>query len=932
MKLFGFSILFLILTSLAAAQEFKPDDEIPIDNKITTGVLDNGLKYFIRENKKPEDRAELRLVVNVGSVLEDENQQGLAHFVEHMAFNGTKNFKKNDLISYLESIGMKFGADINAYTSFDETIYMLQIPTDQDETLDKGFQILEDWAHNVSFDDEEIDKERGVIIEEWRLGRGASARMRDKQFPILFKGSRYAERLPIGKKDILENFKHETLKRFYKEWYRPDLMAVIAVGDFDKAKIENLIKKHFSKIKNVENEKPRKFFPVPDQDHISFAMASDPEATSSGVSVFYKLGIDKQDKVKNYKQRLTELLYNRMFSSRLRELSLKPNPPFVTAYSSKEDIIRTKAFYYLGASVKDGEVDKGLEVLLTEAARIKKFGFTESELQRRKDELLRYIETSYNERDKSESAKYAGEYIRHFLEGEPVPGIEYEYELQKAIIPTITLEDVDALSREWMNKDDCVVLVNAPAKKGLELPKEEELLSVFEKVKNKKLEPYIDDVADQPLVEKIPSAGKIIKEDNVSELNVTELTLSNGVKVVLKPTDFKNDEIDMRAFSPGGNSLVSNEDYIAAATASQLINQSGVGAFNNTELEKKLAGKVVRVAPYISELTEGFLGSSSSKDVETMFQLIYLYFTSPRIDSSAFLSYISKVKTLVANREKSPEAAFNDTLSLTLAQYNPRRYPWTEKTVDKMNMEKSFEIYKDRFSDASDFTFLLVGSFDVEKIKPLIETYLGNLPSIKRQESYTDIGIRPPKGVIKKEVRKGIEQKGYVDVTFTGPFEWTQENSYLLKSMTSAVRIKLREVLREDKSGTYGIRISSTGKHAPDEEYQIEISFGCDPTRINELVGTLFTQLDSIRNYSLDETYIERVKEMQIRENEVQRKENDYWVKTLTSYYFYDMDLSDIYKNDDKIEKLDNEEIQETAKKYFNMNNYVMVVLYPENS
>ena len=886
MRLFRFLISFLVLTFLAEAQQFQPDDEIPFDNKITTGVLDNGLTYFIRENKKPEDRAELRLVVNVGSILEDDDQQGLAHFVEHMAFNGTKNFKKNDLISYLESIGMKFGADINAYTSFDETIYMLQIPTDQNETLEKGFQILEDWAHNVSFNDDEIDKERGVIIEEWRLGRGASARMRDKQFPILFKGSQYAERLPIGKKDILENFKHETLRRFYKEWYRPDLMAVIAVGDFDKSKIESLIKEHFGKIKNVDNERKRKFFPVPDQDHISFAMASDPEATSSNVTVYYKLDIDKQDKVKNYKQRLTELLYNRMFSSRLRELSLKPNPPFVTAYSSKGDLIRTKSFYYLGASVKDGEIDKGLEVLLTEAARIKKFGFTEAELQRRKDELLRYIETSYNERDKSESAKYTGEYIRHYLEGEPVPGIEYEYELQKAVIPTITLEEVDALSNEWMNKDNCVVMVNEPAKEGIELPKKEELLAVFDKVKSKNLEPYNDDVSDQPLVENIPSAGKIVNEDKLSDLNITELTLSNGVKVILKPTDFKNDEIKMRAFSPGGNSLVSNEDYIAAATASQLINQSGVGKFNNTELEKKLAGKVVRVAPYISELTEGLLGSASPKDVETMFQLIYLYFTSPRIDSSSYLSYISKVKTLVANREKSPEAAFNDTLSLTLAQYNPRRYPWTEKTVDKMNIAKSFAIYKDRFSDASDFTFLFIGNFEIEKIKPLIETYLGNLPSTRRQENYVDIGIRPPKGVIKKEVHKGIEQKSYVDVTFTGPFEWTQENSYLLKSMTSAVRIKLREVLREDKSGTYGIRVSSTGKHAPDEEYQIEISFGCDPTRVKELVKTLFTQLDSIRNFSLDETYIEKVKEMQIRDNEVQRKENDYWVKTLSKLLF----------------------------------------------
>jgi zinc protease len=929
MKSLNVLITILLLTAGINAQQFKPGDTIPFDKNVKTGKLSNGMTYFIRSNKKPENRCELRLVVNAGSVLEDENQRGLAHFVEHMCFNGTKNFHKNELVNYLESIGMKFGPEVNAYTSFDETVYMLQLPTDKKEIMEKGFQILEDWAHNVSFDDDEIDRERGVITEEWRLGRGASARLNDKQFPVLLKNSRYAERLPIGQVDIIKNFEHETLRKFYRDWYRPELMAVIAVGDFDKAAIEELVKKHFGSIPASVNPKERKFFEVPGHKEVLYSLLTDPEETTTSVEVYYKMPVQPEVTVNDYKSRLTEMIYNRMLSQRLKELSLLPDPPFVLANSAKGRFIRTKEFYFLSAAVKEDGVKKGLDAVLTEAERVKKYGFTSTELERTKAELLRYIEKSYTEKDKSPSKKYADEYIRHFLTGEPAPGIEYEFDLQKQIIPEITLAEVNALAGKWMTKENNVVMVSGPEKQGFSLPNEKELADVFEQVKNKSIEPYADNASKEPLVKNIPSPAKIVSEKKIKELNITEWKLSNGVKVVVKPTDFKNDEVLMRAYSPGGNSLVPDSDYVPVATAGLLVNQSGVGNFNSVELTKKLTGKVVSVQPYISQNTEGVIGSASPKDLETMFQLIYLYFKEPRIDSTTYLSYQSKVRTMIGNREKDPEAAYEDTLSLTLSQYNVRSYPWSLSTISKMNMDKSLTIYKDRFADASDFTFIFVGNADTEAVKKYAQVYLGNLPSINRNETYKDLNINYPSGIIKKEVKKGIEPKSYVTVAFTGPYKWSEDNSYYLQSMISAFRIKIREVLREDKGGTYGVKIQGAGKHAPDDDYEIDIQFGCAPDRVDELVKALFAQIDSLKQYPIAEEYVNKVKEAQKRDNEVQKKENDYWVKTLQSYYFYDRDITNLFKDDTRIDKLSAADIQNTAKTYFNTNNYVSVTLFP---
>jgi zinc protease len=661
-----------------------------------------------------------------------------------------------------------------------------------------------------------------------------------------------------------------------------------------------------------------------------FAIAADPEATQSTVGIYFKQDIEPEQTAGDYRRNIIENLYNGMLNNRLSELTQQPDPPFLFGYSAKGRFIRSKEFYLLSAGVKEEGILRGFKALLTESERVRKYGFTASELQRQKDELLANMERAYNEKDKTESSQLVAEYIRNFLTDEPVPGIEYEYKLYKEFLPGITLQEVNALTGKWITDNNIVVTVSAPEKKDLQIPQEKELSAAAAEIKDKEIEPYNDKVSNLPLVEKKPAPASVINENNYKDLGITEWKLSNGAKVVLKPTDFKNDEILFQAFSLGGSSIVPDSRYIPAATASTLVGQSGAGNFNFIELQKMLAGKVVDVNTYISELSEGFSGSSTPKDLETMFQLMYLYFTHPRIDSSSYLSYLEKLKSYLKNRSLSPEAAFQDTLDVTLAQYNPRMKPWTLETLNKMDMKESLEIFKDRFTDASDFTFFFVGSFNPDSIKQFILTYIGGLPSLKRNESWKDLNIDPPAGVIEKTVYKGLEPKSRVNLTFTGPFDWNMETRYKLTAMTDVLRIKLREVLREDKGGTYGVSISSIGQRYPDQEYKISISFGCAPDRVNELVESAFSQIDSIKSHPVSSIYITKVKETQKREWETNLKENGFWLRTLAYYYLYGINPDEINKYPGRVEDLTAKDITETAQKYFNENNYVKVELFPE--
>ena len=783
--LFSFVLLLSCAGNKPQPAKVAPDlktMDMPVDTLVHKGTLANGLTYYLRHNAKPAKRVELRLVVNAGSILENDLQQGLAHLCEHMAFNGSKHFHKQELVNYLESIGMRFGADLNAYTSFDETVYKLQIPTDDEEILKKGFLVLQDWAQNVTYDDEEIDKERGVVIEEWRLGRGAQMRMLDKQLPIMFKGSKYAHRLPIGQKAVLDTFKHETLRSFYKTWYHPALMAVVVSGDLDISKMEALVHENFDSLTNPQPLPERKTFGVPDHEETLFAIASDPEAQYSVVSMNNGYPAEDESTIKAYREGIVERLFTGMFNKRLQELGQSEDPPFLYGYGYKGGFIRPFKSYSLTAVVKPGGISRGLEAIITEARRIEQFGFTESELMREKMSALRSMKKSFLERDKQESGRYADEYIRNFLTKEPIPGIAFEYEMYQKFLPGITLKEVDALADKWVKPHNRVVVVSVPEKEGLAVPTEAELKQVLANAQKTKISAYKDNALDQPLLAVKPKAGKVVKENHIKDLDLTEWTLSNGVKVVLKPTDFKNDEIVMSSYSPGGASQAATEDLTAAQMAANIAAQSGFGPFDQMQLQKQLAGKVVRVNMGIGELTEAFYGSTTPQDLETMLQLLYLEFTAPREDSTAYNALMGQMSAFLQNKGASPESIYQDSVLVTFSGHHPRYKPFTMETLKEMDLQKSIAFYKDRFADAGDFTFFFAGNFDLKTIRPLIETYLGGLPSSGRKETWKDVTFDYPANKVENVFHKGIEPKSQNTIIFSGDIAWSEDNVVLLNA------------------------------------------------------------------------------------------------------------------------------------------------------
>ena len=907
------------------------DQPLSIDPNVRIGVLDNGMRYVIRANAKPEGRAELRLALDVGSILETDDEQGLAHFVEHMAFNGTRNFAKQELWDYLERVGLRIGADLNAHTSFDETVYKLTVPTDSTQIMETAFQIFEDWAHGVSFEAEEIDKERGVVIEEWRRGQGAQTRMLHKQLPALFADSKYGQRMPIGQKAVLDTFRHEVLRGFYDKWYRPDLMGFVAVGDFEPAYMESLIVEYLGRVPAPAAPTVREESPVPGHEQTLFAIATDPEATQNTVLVYHKQDRQEPLTARAYRRGLIEGLYNGMLNRRLHELTLEADPPFLGGYSGLGLSVRTKEFLLLGAAVENNGFERGLEALLTEAARVAQHGFTSTELARQKKQMLRGMEQSFRERDKLNSGGFAAEYIRHLLDDEPIPGIEAEYELYKAHVPTVTLAEVNKLAQAWAGGQNRVITVNAPEKDGVGVPTEADLLAAFEQVEGVAVSAYVDQGLDVPLLPNEPVAGSIVARDEIPELGVTTWELSNGVRVVLKPTDFKNDQVVFSAYSPGGHSLVDDDDFVPAATASTIVTQAGLGNFDQVGLSKWLSGRVVGVSPYVGELHEGLSGSASPQDAETMFQMIHAYFTATRTDSATFVSLQRRLGAMIENRSQRPETAYGDTVQVTMAQYHHRARPWSEDMLAELNQEASTRVFRERFADASDFTFFFVGNISLAEIEPLVNRYLASLPALNRGESWRDIGMRPPEGVVSKTVRRGLEPKASTQLVFTGPFDFNNRLDRLqIGLMAEAFQIKLREVLREDLGGTYGVGVGASPSRLPTGSYRLTVGFGCDPERVEELTDAVFEQIDSLQLVGLDSTYTNKVREIRRREREVSLKENGWWRSVLEWVDKNEVDPLLILDNT-VVENFTPADVLRAAA-WFDRSNYARFVMLPEAS
>lgn len=914
----------------AAAATAPLTQEVPLDPSIRSGKFDNGLRYFIRTTKRPEKRAELRLVVDVGSIVENDDQLGLAHLLEHMAFNGTKHFPKQEIVTFLESLGMRFGPSVNAYTSFDETVYMLQVPTEKPEVLERSFLILEDWAHNQTLDGGEIDKERGVVKEEWRVRRGAGARMQDKQFPIMLKGSRYAERLPIGKTEIIDNFPHDTLRKFYADWYRPDLMTVIAVGDFDPTAIEKMIQAHFARIPAATGKPARPNYPVPDHPGTLYAIATDKEATSANISIYAKMDPRDQKTVGAYRRDLVERLFSSMLGTRFSELAQKPDAPFVGAGGSRGSFVRSKEVSTLSALVKGNAIEGTLDVMFTEAERVARHGFTAGEFERTKTNILTSLDRAVREKENMPAASVAGQLVNHVTNGEPVPGIDYEATLTRRFLPEITLAEVNALAKEWVPDRNRVVVISAPEKADVTVPTEQQLTSVIASAARKDVPAYVDTVDAAPLLDPLPKPGAIAKTSTREKFGITEWHLANGVKVVVKPTDFREDEILMRAVSYGGMSQAPDADYVPASSATAVVNNGGLGRFSMIDLRKKMTGKQTSVSPFISQYDEGLSGTSTKKDLETMFQLIYLRFTQPRPDPTAFATFQGTMRSQLANQRNNPAFLFNEALSSALRNNHLRARPITAEMVDQLSLEKSMAFYKDRFADASDFTFVFVGSVDLAAMKPLVERYLGALPSTKRKESWKDVGLRYAPGIVEKRVDKGLEPQSRATLVFTGAYQDSQEQRIALRALADVLDARLREKLREDLGGTYGASVSANYTRIPVGEYQVSINFSCDPARTEELIKATYADIEDLKTNGPLEKQVNDTREKLIRDNETSVKQNGYWTTQLSLRYLSGDPIDTLFAMPEEYKKLSVKSVHDAAKKYLDTKNVVKVTLYPE--
>jgi zinc protease len=927
------NIKFLFISGLAACIFCTAKAQnIPLDPALRTGKLANGFTYYIRHNEEPKHRVYMYMVNKVGSVLEDEDQRGLAHFMEHMSFNGTVHFPHNALIDYLQKAGVRFGADINAYTSFDETVYELPLPSDKPNILHEGILIMHDWAQSATLDPTEIDKERGVVLEEKRLGKGAGERMQRVYWPVLLNNSRYAVRITIGLDTVLDNFKRPTIARFYHDWYRPDLQALIIVGDINADSLEKVVKARFSDLKNPIHERVRTKYSVPLTGKNQFVAVTDKEMTSTTVEIIIKHPMPPLKTAADYRKAIIQNLFNQMLGQRYAELSRLADPPFVDGSAGISGFIGGLDSYSASVDAKPGELEKGLKAAWRETERVKRFGFTATELERAKTAYLNGMDEQVKEKDKTNSESFVKDYQAYFLKGIAAPGIIAEARLTHWDMPNITLSEVNQLAQTYIVNTNRDILIEAPYKDKSTLPNEATVNSWLKSVEAENLSPYKDEVSTQQLLAVQSVSGKIIEEQQDKVLKMTTITLSNGVKVVLKPTDFKNDEIQFSAFAPGGTSLYSDADYQSAANAAGLIASGGAGNYNTTELEKFLEGKQIGVAPYISDRYQGFSGSSTPKDLETALQMIYAEFTEPRKDSIIFNSIIEKSKAGLANRSSDPKSVFGDTVSAVLGNYNVRRTGPSLEKLQEVNLDRAYAIYKERFADASNFTFTFVGNIDTNTIKPLLEKYLGGLPATNSHEVAKDLGIHIPAGKIEKTVYKGSEPQSTVLLVFSGKFDYSAANNVKMDALKEALEIRLLQRLREDESGVYSPGVfKQTGKY-PQERYSFIIQFGCAPQNVEKLIASTLDEISKLKTVGPLPENVDKWRTEAKNSHEPQLKTNGFWLGYINGQLQNNEDMEQVNHYNTLLDDVTPAGLKEMAGKYLIGDNYIRLVLLPETS
>ena len=928
-----FTLLCMALVSMAQQPQMP---SIPTDPNVRIGKLYNGLTYYIRHNELPEDRADFYIAQKVGSILEEENQRGLAHFLEHMCFNGTTNFPGKGIINWLESIGVKFGENLNAYTSIDETVYNIDnVPVIRDGIVDSCLLILHDWANDLTLAEKEIDNERGVIHEEWRTGQGAMMRMYEQALPKAFEGSKYGHRLPIGTIEVIDNFPYQALRDYYEKWYRPDQQGIVVVGDIDVDKVEAKIKEIFSPIKMPANAAERVYEQVPDNKEPIITIAKDKEQPTTMIYIWHKHPATPNEAkgnmgylVQNYMFSMIESMLN----ARLEELRQSANPPFIAAAAEESDFLlakTTKAFAGLAISKEDG-IPTAISTLVREIERARKFGFTSSEYARAKADYLRALESAYNERDKMKNDEYVQEYVNHFLNNEPIPGIEAEYAIMNQLVPNIPIEAINSILPQLIKDENIVINVFGPDKEAMVYPTEAEILKILQDTKAEEITAYEDNVSDEPLMKEVPKAGKIVKTEE-GPFGSTALTLSNGVRVVIKNTDFKADEIRMTAFSPGGNSVFGTNEPLQVKMLNSVAGLGGLGNFSNVDLEKVLAGKKVSISASINGLTERVSGSCSPKDLETFMQLVYLTFTAPRMDDAAFESFKQRTKASLANQEANPMTALTDTLQKELYGNHPMAGRIKSEMIDQIDYNRIMEMYKDRFKEAGDFTFLFVGNINLEEAKPLIETYLGGLPTINRKENFKDIEMDIRKGTHKNVFEKQMETpKATVISVISGHCDFTPKNNLLMAMLSQIMNMVYIETIREKEGASYGVSAMGQMNCYPKPEANFQIYFDTDPAKREKMEQIVMSELQKVAQEGPNPEHLAKVKEYMLKQYTESIKENGYWLNQLLEYYFSNIDMNTNYEK--LVNETTAEDVKNFAKALLDQGNIIEVTMTAEGT
>lgn len=933
----GFAVIMLCGSfQLASAQMQMPP--IPVDKDVRIGHLDNGLTYYIRHNALPEHRVEFHIAQKVGSILEEPQQRGLAHFLEHMAFNGTKNFPGDEkglgIVQWCETKGIKFGVNLNAYTSVDQTVYRISnVPTDDQSVVDSCLLILHDWSNAVLLSDKEIDKERGVIHEEWRSRNSGIMRLYTEAQAVMYPGDKYADCMPIGSIDVIDNFPYQAIRDYYAKWYRPDLQGIIIVGDIDVDQMEAKIKSVFADVKKPVNPAERVYYPVADNQEPLVYIGKDKEIDDPTIEIYFKQDPTPDSIKGNMAYLLQQYMLSMttsMLNSRLNELRQSANPPFIYAgcYYGNYFLAQTKDAFTLSISSKAEGINEALKAGLTELERVRRYGFTESEYERARANYLQRLESAYNEREKTKNDSYVNEYINHFLMAEPIPGIEFEYTTMNQIAPNIPVMAINQAIQQGglLPDNNQVVFIAAPEKEGIVCPTQEEVVAQLKGMKDLKVEAYVDKVSNEPLMKEAPKGGKIVSENTNAIYGTTELTLSNGVKVYIKKTDFKADEIQMKGVSLGGTSLFPDNDKLEMSYLNSVIQAGGLGNFSKVDLTKMLAGKKVSVNAAVGANTEGITGSCSPKDFETMMQLTYLSFTAPRKDMDAFASLKSRIKAQLESAESNPLSSINDTIQKMMYGYHPRYFSMKPEMVDQINYDRIIEMYKDRFADASDFRFFLVGNVDIEKVKPLIEQYLGALPSTGRKETFRDNHMDIAKGMLENTYAKEQQTPmATVFMLYSGKCKYDLKDNLLMSFLTQALDMVYTEEVREKEGGTYGVSSYGQLSKHPNEKFMLQIVYQTDPAKKDHLNGIIDAQMKKMASEGPTEEHLQKIKEYMLKKYKDNQKENGYWLNNLDEYFYTGVDYTQGYE--EAVNNITVKDVQKFAADLVNQGNKITVVM-----